>query len=420
MKTKTLQLAVACCFIILCTACLKDTAYRTYTYKLYRPVYSTSEEVRNNIKNEAPQPITAAGKMYVLGNYIFLNNLGKGIHIINNTDPANPVNEAYINIPGCEDMAVTGTTLYADCYTDLMVIDISNPQQVKLKTHIPNIFPDRQWVLGYQIDSGRVIADWIIKDTTVKERMELGRFYGGGMVFMDATVQSAAFNTSSGTKAAQGKGGSMARFAIQSQHLYTVTFNKLNVLDIASPQTPQVKKIIDLNWGIETIYPFKDKLFIGSSTGMQIFSVGNPVNPQKAGTFEHLRVCDPVIADDDYAYVTLRSGTQCNGFTNELDVVNVTDILNPALIKGYPLQNPHGLSKDGQWLFICDGDAGLKVFDASAPSNIILKQTIDIRNTYDVICMNGVAMVVAKDGFYQYDYSNINNIRLLSKMGIEP
>jgi hypothetical protein len=39
--------------------------------------------------------------------------------------------------------------------------------------------------------------------------------------------------------------------------------------------------------------------------------------------------------------------------------------------------------------------------------------------TYDVIAWNNKALVVAKDGLYQFDYSNLNNIRLLSKIGLE-
>ena len=210
----------------------------------------------------------------------------------------------------------------------------------------------------------------------------------------------------------------MARFAIQSQHLYTVSQSKLNVLNITTPQQPQWKKEVDLGWGIETIYPFKDKLFIGSASGMLIYTVADPANPQKAGTFTHAQVCDPVIAEDDYAFVTLRSGTTCNGFTNQLDVVDIKDIFSPVMVKTYPLTNPHGLSKDGQWLFICDGNDGLKVFDASSPGNIILKKTIQIADTYDVICMNGIAVVTAKDGIYQYNYNDINNITLLSKTSI--
>ncbi|MES2646862.1 MAG: hypothetical protein V4717_08320 [Bacteroidota bacterium] len=418
MKIKTQVIFLACFIVLLISACLKDTAYRTYTYKLYRPVYQTSDAVRANIKNDAPRPITSSGKLYVLGNYIFLSEQGKGIHIINNSNPANPLNEAYINIPGCEDMAATGNTLYADCYTDLMVIDISNPKQVTLKQHVPNLFPDRQFVLGFKTDSGRVISEWITKDTTVREKMELGRLFNN-MVFMDAT---GAFNFLSGaapgTKAAGGKGGSMARFAIQSDHLYTVTTSRLNVLSINTPQKPQWKKTVELGWGIETIYPFKDKLFIGSNTGMLIYNVADPANPQKAGSFGHAQVCDPVIAEDNFAYVTLRSGTTCNGFTNQMDVVDIKNLFQPVLLKTYPLTNPHGLSKDGKWLFVCDGAAGLKIFDAALPGNILLKKTIELPDTYDVICMNGLAIVTAKDGIYQYDYSNINNISLLSKTSI--
>lgn len=39
-------------------------------------------------------------------------------------------------------------------------------------------------------------------------------------------------------------------------------------------------------------------------------------------------------------------------------------------------------------------------------------------DAYDVITVQGNALVVAKDGLYQFDYSNLANIRLLSKMDI--
>jgi hypothetical protein len=36
--------------------------------------------------------------------------------------------------------------------------------------------------------------------------------------------------------------------------------------------------------------------------------------------------------------------------------------------------------------------------------------------TYDVIAANGIAFLVAKDGLYQYDYSDATDIKLLSKL----
>lgn len=406
------------------SGCLKDTTYRTYTYQITRPVFQTKAEVVAQIGNTAPETISAAGKMYLLGHYIFLNELGKGIHVINNLNPAAPIVESFIHIPGCGDMAAYGNTLYADCYTDLIVLNIAQPNDVKYVKTIPNLFPERVYVLGYYQDSGKVITEWITKDTIVTEKIENGT-RRNDVVFFDAAFNFSAASgmaaNSAGVKTApqQGVGGSMARFAIQREHLYTVSNSTLEVLNISQPMNPVWKTKTSLGWGIETIYPFKDKLFIGAQSGMHIYSVEDPANPVKASTFDHARVCDPVIADDTYAYVTLRNGTQCMGYVNQLDVVNVENIFSPKLVKSYPLTNPHGLSKAGNHLFVCDGRDGLRILDASNPSNVTIKSTIPMPRTFDVICFNNVAIVSAEDGLYQYDYSDINNIKLLSRIGIK-
>ena len=157
-------------------------------------------------------------------------------------------------------------------------------------------------------------------------------------------------------------------------------------------------------------------MFIGSTNGMFIYDISNASNPTLQGQFSHVRSCDPVIADDQYAYVTLRSGTQCQGFTNQLEVLNITNLSSPQLVKTYPMTNPHGLSKDGTTLFICDGKDGVKVYNASDVKNLKLIKKIGDMESYDVIAYNNIAIIVAKDGLYQYNYSNVNAIQLLSKI----
>lgn len=211
----------------------------------------------------------------------------------------------------------------------------------------------------------------------------------------------------------------MARFAILNNHMYTVTNTTLNTVNISQPQLPVLSGTVNLGWGIETIYPFQGNLFIGSTTGMQIFSVANPAAPVRLSSFSHARRCDPVIADSIYAFVTLRGGSFCGGFTSQLDVLNVQNVLSPTLLKTYTLTSPTGLSKDGKWLFICDGKDGLKCFDAANVMDIKLHKTIIVPEPYDVICLGGIAIVSAADGLYQYDYSNVNDIKLLSKIGLQ-
>ena len=83
------------------------------------------------------------------------------------------------------------------------------------------------------------------------------------------------------------------------------------------------------------------------------------------------------------------------------------------------MTNPHGLAKDGNTLIICDGRDGLKFYNASDVRNLSLQKQIKGIDTYDVIAFNGWALVVAKDGLYQYDYSSLSNISLISKMNVK-
>jgi hypothetical protein len=84
------------------------------------------------------------------------------------------------------------------------------------------------------------------------------------------------------------------------------------------------------------------------------------------------------------------------------------------------MTNPHGLGLDENLLFVCDGSAGLKIFDASDPNGIdshLLASYPNI-NAIDVIPHGNIAMVIGKDGLYQYDYSNLKSMKLLSKINI--
>lgn len=397
---------------------LKDTCRHDYTYSYYVPVYKTKEVVRDAIKSDSAEAIINPGKIFIIGKYIFLNEKDKGIHIIDNSNPSSPQNIAFINIPGNMDIVVKGNTLYADMYTDLVAIDISNPLNVVRKKVIEGVFPNRYWEGGFTADSSMVIVNWLLRDTTISIDCNSNRMYpvySTGVFYVEdnaASTSGAAVSISP-----VGKGGSMARFTLLNERLYAVNNSSLDVFNVTAANDPvYTKNVMVANNIIQTIFPYKNNLFIGSSVGMFIYSVDDPDNPVDKGQFGHVQSCDPVIADDNYAYVTLHSGDMCGSTNNELDVLNINDLNDPSLLKTYSLTNPQGLSKDDRWLFICDGAEGLKVFDAADVNNLQLKKQIALPETFDVITNEHIALVIAKDGLYQYDYTDINNIQFLSKI----
>ncbi|MBL0743814.1 LVIVD repeat-containing protein [Chryseolinea lacunae] len=410
-----------------------DKCQVTSEYAYYEPVYTTMEEIRADVKLEDPKPVTSLGKIYFKDDILFVNEPGNGIHIIDNHDPANPKALKFLHVPGNVDMAVKGNTLYADSYLDLVAFDIHNLNAVKEVGRIKNVITTSTNALGFYVDGTRgVVTD--MKQTKVINISQPdcdaviqpwgGMLYDNGVVVSMQTA--AAFNTKAaitpGTGSGPGVGGSLARMAINANHLFMLDGADLQSIDITSEQSPVAKTRTNVNWGIETIFPYKDKLFLGSTSGMYIFSVSSPEAPALLSTYEHVRSCDPVVVDDKYAYVTLRSGNSCQGFSNQLEVIDIADLQAPQLIKIYPLTNPHGLGIDDHTLFVCDGDDGLKAFDATDVTAIdknLLAHYKDI-NGYDVIPFDKILMLVGSDGIFQYDYSDKANIKLLSHIDVEP
>ena len=398
----------------LLSGCLKDECQ--LTHKIYLPVYKTLTEVRAQIKSVAPTEIKSTGKIYVHGNYIFVNEVDLGIHVIDNSNPAAPKNVSFIDIRGNVDMAVKGDYLYVDSYSDMVVFDISDPANAVTKKFVNNVFPDRSYFYSgtsTNPDSVNVLITYEERDTTVDCNMY--RMWSGCPNCMYADASGALFSAAAPKVS---KGGSMARFAITGSYLYSVSYSQLSSFDVSNATDPQLVNTENMGWGIETIYPFKNNLFIGSNNGLFIYSLANASAPSLVSQFSHVRSCDPVVAEDDYAFVTLRSGNVCAGFTDQLEVLQITDIAKPSLLKTYKMHNPHGLAKEGDLLFICDGDEGLKVYNAADVNDITLIKTIGGMKTYDVILNNGVAIVVAEDGLYQFDYSDSKNIHQISKLSI--
>lgn len=108
-----------------------------------RPIY-TAEATWNQITATEPQPIVALGKIYYKNPYIFVSERYKGIHILDNTNPAAPIPVRFIRVPGNEDIAIKGDILYADNITDLVAIDISDFQNISVKSRIKDLYNNQK------------------------------------------------------------------------------------------------------------------------------------------------------------------------------------------------------------------------------------------------------------------------------------
>ncbi len=109
-----------------------------------------------------------------------------------------------------------------------------------------------------------------------------------------------------------GKGGSLARFTVVGDKLYTIDNDQMRIFDVQNNTDPNFEQTVELrNSGVETVFPYNNHLYLGTQTGMLIYDISNPSAPRYVSTYEHVQACDPVVVQGNYAYVTVRSGTNC-------------------------------------------------------------------------------------------------------------
>ncbi|MEJ1242385.1 hypothetical protein WBG78_29820 [Chryseolinea sp. T2] len=402
----------------------------TQDYVYYEPVYTTVEQIRAQVALEGPRSITTVGKIYYKDGFMYVNEPGEGIHIIDNTNPSQPVAKNFLVVPGNFDLAIKGNTLYADSFIDLVALDISNPSAVKEVGRLNGVFK-HYTVMGLTADVNCcVITSWKENKSVTITQSDCsfvtqpwgGFYYDAGLAFASSSVPALSSKTAiaPGNGSGPGVGGSLARFTISNDHLYMIDGTEVIAVNVLSEQGPKESSRTSINWDMETIFPHKDKLYIGARTGMYIVDISSPESPAMVSRYQHITSCDPVVVDDKYAYVTLRTENMCQAGQNLLEVIDIENPQQPTLVKSYAMSNPHGLGIDQSTLFICDGDDGLKAFDATDVLNInnnLLAHYKGI-NATDVIPFKNLLMMIGEDGIFQYDYTNPKDIKLLSQINI--
>jgi hypothetical protein len=409
-------------------ASCQDQVTETVTYKINEPVFMSTETFRNSVKVTSEQrKISTIGKMCFYNGYLYISEPESGIHIIDNRNQANPQMVGFIELMGNADLAIRDNKLYADSYIDLVWFDISNPALPELKGRLDSIFPsalpivDNNYGIDYAQTYGSsnkgIVVGWKLTEKTEDVNHYSGGWWNKGYELYDGVALNSTTSTSGSST---GINGSMSRFTIYNDRLYSVINNSMSIFDLTGDQPVKAADSFYIGWNVETIFSYKTNLFFGTSTGMLIYSVTDPLKPEYQSCITHAYACDPVVVDNDLAYVTLHSGSICDVSANEnsLIIIDVKDVKNPAQLVTYNMTNPKGLGIDNGKLFLCDD--GLKIYKITTPQTLMANNLAHYTGMdgFDVIPFNNTLMMIADDGLYQYDYTDLTQIKLLSKIAI--
>lgn len=375
------------------------------------PQLMSKTAFRSSVEVIAPKTIEEPGKIYVYQDYIFVGDVHSGIHIIDNSDPKSPKAIKFIQIPGNEDISVKDNFLYADSATDLVVFDISDINNVSIIEQLEDVFNVYNYDIPVEaeaVDYGKfdfdddIIVGWTL---TTERRKKVDNTMD--IALDDGVVLSAGAESTTGT------GGSLARFQIVDNYLYTVGNYEMAIFNIQNLAEPVLSNTQYAGWNIETMFQAEGYLYLGSTNGMYIYNLVNPSSPEFVSDFTHWEGCDPVVVDGDYAYLTLRGGNLCGQLESVLEVIDISDKTNPTLAARYNLENPYGLGIKNDMLYVCDGTAGLKLFERETSEDLRLVNSLKDIQAKDVIPLEKSLIMIGEKTLYQYEYIE-NNIGLIS------
>lgn len=406
---------------LLLTSCSKDLTRVEVTYTEATAVYGDLTEIRATPLIGEMQEVVNPGKIFTSAEVLLIGEEGKGIHVIDNSNPENPVTTAFINVPGNREFFVRDNTIYAESYYDMVKIDISNLQQPQLVDRVENAFASEfideqgRTLIGFEFE--RVTKKLDPSDNVynmVVDGQDQFIYYDFNQRLIPESAVPASFAGSSNSSI-----GSVNRIAYYKDHVYVVSRSVLSTFSDAGKF-----ELLNSNatgWEMETVFPHQDRLFVGTRQSVDIYDLSDLANPQQVGNFWHATSCDPVYPDGDVAYVTLRTGdiSNCPGDENALVVLDINNIQTPQSIQEITMESPYGMTLIGDQLFVGEGANGLKIFDATNRKDIELAKHDESIEAYDVIAhptRADMVLIAGPNGLGQYAVEGGTDLGLVSQI----
>lgn len=394
-------------------SCNKDFGTVEVTYTKATAVYGDLESIRNTPLIGEAQPISNAGKVFVAHNLLLIGEEGQGIHVVDNTNPASPINLSFINIPGNREFFVQDNTLYAESNYDMLKIDITNKNQPILVSRVIDAFANS---VDFKNDEGQTLIQFDFEEVTekVSEGSDIYRqlwnnpdalFFNHASELIPPSQVPVSFAGNSNASV-----GSVNRIAVVDKFVYVIS------RDFITPfaDNGELTKFERVRGGgeMETIYPNDGNLFIGTAQSMDVFDISNPTQPNWTGTFSHARSCDPVLPCGDVAFVTLRTGEvgNCPGDINALLVIDMKSQF-PEQIQEIEMESPFGMTAANGKLYVGEGENGLKVYNAEDKRNLELETWEKDIEAYDIIhhpTNPNLLLIAGPEGISQYEIEGLD------------
>lgn len=417
MKTTFTPLLI---LTLVLAACTKESGTIDLSYTKALAQYGNIQDVRNQPLVASTRTISNAGKIFIDEDVLLIGEENKGIHVFDNSNPANPQMVLFLDIPFTKEFYVKDKHIYAESHYDLIKVDITDINAPFIEDRLEYAFADP--IFDGQ---GRILMGFELQE--VHETFELGsaafdELQEQSVLYFNHSNQLIPFSAVPASFVGNGQtSGTINRVTHHNDHVYVIGSNRLHSFsDFGSLVKTNA---MNIEAGAETVYPDENYLYVGTRTSVEVFRTIDPGRPTHVGDVQHEESCDPVLPFGNVAYSTLRTGdaSLCPGNVNALLVLDVSDKTNPVLVKEMEMSSPFGMTIMNNMLYLGEGSSGMRVFDISNPFNPVEKSRDFNIQAYDVIAHPTVPHLILTTGpfgleQYEQDAATLD-LTLVSSIG---
>jgi len=390
-------------------SCTKDAGTISLDYTKATAVYGDLDEIRERPLIQDSRSIINPGKIYVGTEVLLIGEENEGIHVFDNSNPSNPVNILFIQLPFTKEFFVEENIIYAESHYDMVKIDIQNKYNPILEDRLEFALSD-----AITNNQGQTLVGFNFQEISEKFKInspEYNQLENTNYLYYNYVQNLIPASAVPASFAGNGDGsiGSVNRIAKQFGHVYAISNSKIHVFS----DNMAGLELVNSNgwiWGtqMETIYAEDEHLFIGSRNSVSIYDISNPESPSYVSEFWHATSCDPVLPNDNVAYTTLRTGdfADCPGDENALITLDITTIINPINVDEQVMISPYGMSIINDQLYVGEGENGMKIFDLSDPFHPNLVNFDQSVAAYDIIShptIDDLILTAGPNGIEQYE-----------------
>lgn len=349
------------------------------------PVYLSFEELRQPLVTTGEEQIIEDTHYVHYESYLYINEKGKGVHVIETAKEERPEYVAFLMIPGNHRIFVKDGYLYADNFVDLIVIDISDKNDFYIAHRVEDVFPNNPYQIISSYDSlvsfdetKGVVVDVIYSSVPISED------------------RSYVYNNHQ----------YLNSLAIEGPTLYALVDGKILVFDVEDPLaiTMQSNYHKSTSSTLRSFTPINGYIVTNDSYGRNyVIDTNASVSESYPNQF---------LLHDGYGLIGFLENkavgwNACYSCDDEsrLALFNIDDINHPVEERRVAMDKPYSIALKNDYLFTCH-ESEILLVNRLAPDG----EYEVVETGHDIYCsqvtVNHERLFIRNSrGFTQYDYS---------------